>query len=796
MKDIQNKKANIFLFKIFLLLELLHYCLFEKCSNRENPFFLNNECVESCKEDDIKSNICILDNEIIKTQYLNNIIYINELNIVYLEIDISDNNNLYYILSTYPESNTRVFYIINNEGYGIFNKDNPISKIEINDPLNLGRFESIFFAFQILSDSDNKEYLINIPKNNQLVEIYDFYRNNIYSKSVENFLDVMNIFSYVGVHLKLKKDKNTYIIGLSAREYQFDNQFNYLFIKKGHFTSLDIENNNPIFNTQKASTTECKIVSCYETTNNYIVCFYQNTAYKYTMIVYDYDLNEKANIEIAEGISSKGYDFIFFKCIHFFEETGVFGYFNNEEYRISIIYSINAKSLNNYLFSNILKINLYKNFLVLVSKNEVNSLASLIIFSYPNTTAKDLYLFDYLYNNNNIKINNLLLKFEGEYIMENNIFGFIYSGIQIIENCNDSKTYLVNSNNERIVNYFLPKEELIKLLIPNNELYSPFICTIKYATVVSEPDFSEFKKYPININYIGGNENDEHLFFHKNYYIGKVNNFNLILNTTLTTISCEENCELCDKNNIGKCVTCKYSTNIENNKKICEQIIENTQNNEYLEECSSKDFLNNLCQIKNSYKDLVIKNIEIDIQNHLLDSLISNVIEGEKIDLLIKSNDTIYQLTSTENQKNSSNNNISTIILGECENILKREYHIDENLPLIILKIDYFKADSLIPIIGYEVFHPKNKFKLDLNYCKNEFINFSIPVLIDDEILFKYDPNNEYYTDQCNPYTTENGTDILLNDRQYEYNDNNMALCENNCTFNSYDSDKKQVICV
>ena len=868
MKEIQLKKTNIFLFKIFLFLELLNQCLFEKCSNREKPFFLNNECVESCEEEDIESDLCTLDNEIIKTQYLNNIIYINELNIVYIEIDVSENNNLYYILSTYPQSNTRVFYIINNEGYGLFEKDNPISKIEVNDPRNLGRYESVFFAFQLLSDSDNKEYLINIPKSNQLTEVYDLYSNNIYSKNAENFLDVVNIFSYVGVHLKLKKNKNTYIIGLSASEFQNSNQYHYFFIKKGYFTSLDIENNSPIFETQKAETTDAKIVSCYETTNNYIVCFYQNKAYKYSMIVYDFDLNEKDSVEIAEGISSLGYDYIFFKCIHFFEETGVFGYFNNEENRkiffqfkefsnneiknhyqtisklpieniffnynikscdmikiedkkfyyvgfsisgdilyvitiynyynenfVLLIYSINVKSLNNYIFSNVLKINIYKNFLVLASKNEVNLLASLIIFSYPNTSEKDFYLFDYLYNNNNIKINNLSFKIEGESIIENNIFGYVYSGIQIIENCNDSKIYLVNSKNEKVVNYFLPKNEEIKLLIPYNDLYSPFICTIKYTTVVSEPDFSEFKKYPININYIGGNENDNNLFFHKNYYIGKVNNFNLILNETLTTINCMDNCELCDNNNIGNCVTCKYSSNINNNTKICENIIDNTQNNEYIKECSSKDFLNNLCQFKNTNKDLIIKNIEIDIQNRLLDPLISNVIEREKTDLLIKSNDTIYQLTSTENQKNNKNNNISTIILGECENILKREYHINETLPLIILKIDYYKEDSLIPIIGYEVFHPENKSKLDLNYCKNEFVNFSIPVEIDEDNSFKYDPESEYYTDQCNPYTTENGTDILLNDRQYEYNDNNMAICENNCTFNSYNSDTKQVIC-
>ena len=229
MKKIPTQKSIIFLFEIFLFLKLLHYCLFEKCSDRDKPFYLNNECVESCGEEDIMSGLCILDNEIISRQYLNNIIYINELNILYFEIDVSENNNLYYLLSTYPQSNTRVFYILNNEGYGLFNKENPISTIEINDPNKLGRYESVFFVFQLLSETDNKEYLINIAKSNQFVELYDLHSNKIYSKNAENFLDVLNIFFYVGTHLKLKKNKITYLFGLSACQYKQTTRYNFFF---------------------------------------------------------------------------------------------------------------------------------------------------------------------------------------------------------------------------------------------------------------------------------------------------------------------------------------------------------------------------------------------------------------------------------------------------------------------------------------------------------------------------------------------------------------------------------------
>ena len=59
--------------------------------------------------------------------------------------------------------------------------------------------------------------------------------------------------------------------------------------------------------------------------------------------------------------------------------VSMYNYYN--ENFVSRIYSINLKNVNNYKITNVLKINLYKYFLVLGSKNEINSLDSLIIFS-------------------------------------------------------------------------------------------------------------------------------------------------------------------------------------------------------------------------------------------------------------------------------------------------------------------------------------------------------------------------------------------------------------------------------
>ena len=74
-------------------------------------------------------------------------------------------------------------------------------------------------------------------------------------------------------------------------------------------------------------------------------------------------------------------------------------------------------------------------------------------------------------------------------------------------------------------------------------------------------------------------------------------------------------------------------------------------------------------------------------------------------------------------------------------------------------------------------------------------MNISIPVSINEDSLYKYDPKNEYYTDECIPSKTENGIDILLNDRQNEFNNNYLSLCEKKCKYNGYNIDVKKANC-
>ena len=171
-----------------------------------------------------------------------------------------------------------------------------------------------------------------------------------------------------------------------------------------------------------------------------------------------------------------------------------------------------------------------------------------------------------------------------------------------------------------------------------------------------------------------------------------------------------------------------------------------------------------------------------------MNSLLLNLLNEEKEDLIIKDENEIYQITSVYNQNNKLYNDSEiTINIGECENILKDVYNINNNETLIIFKVDYFIEGFLIPITEYAIFHPQTKQRLDLDYCNDISINIYIPVSIDEEYLYKYNPESEYYK-EC-----EN--DNLLIKRINEFNNNNLSLCEKNCLFKEYNKDTKKVLC-
>ena len=311
-----------------------------ECDDRNTPFLKEGMCYSTCSSNEIKEGKCEINNDIIKNQWLNNIISIGDNGFIYSTITTSENNYLYFLTSSYPESNVRKFYILDNEGIGAFNEGNPFIDIQITDQDTKGRFESEIFCIKLSTENTNKEYLMSISKGSQNVETYDFYENmNYFNYNGEVFGGIKAPFNTIWPTLKLNSsnNQNIYLFGFQAHEYVGSNKKSYFYVEKVSFSSINIKTNLPtLLKTQTIECANTNSISCYETNNNYIVCFYDNSNYQYTMIVYDNELIKKQTALIYQSNSDIGYDKLYFKCIHFFGETGVFSYFTNDENPVAI----------------------------------------------------------------------------------------------------------------------------------------------------------------------------------------------------------------------------------------------------------------------------------------------------------------------------------------------------------------------------------------------------------------------------------------------------------------------------
>ena len=218
---------------------------------------------------------------------------------------------------------------------------------------------------------------------------------------------------------------------------------------------------------------------------------------------------------------------------------------------------------------------------------------------------------------------------------------------------------------------------------------------------------------------------------------------------------------------------------------------------ECIEDCKKDDVYN--YELKKEYNIICVnKSIFATEQKNQIMSEINKTKLENGNDEEIKEDNIIIALTTTSNQKNNENINKTTINLGECEYKLKWYYNISINDSLYIIKIDLKEEGMKIPKIEYEVYYSfnssNNLTKLNLSICKNNKIAVSIPVIINDN-LDKYNISSSYYNDICIIATSKNGTDITLSDRENEFIDNNMTLCEENCKLIEYNYINKKAKC-
>ena len=372
-----------------------------------------------------------------------------------------------------------------------------------------------------------------------------------------------------------------------------------------------------------------------------------------------------------------------------------------------------------------------------------------------------------------------------------------------------------NSYDSSFKKYCINSEQDIYYLIPNPkeliEYNNPLIISLKKKNIIiraytSDLDSNDMKKYDNKLFKIDISFCEDLL---KQYYkmkkedpiiiydINNLNNENYLYK--LFSLKGEElDTNICKQKNINLNKISYYSYK-ELNNTICpkEKPYYELASKKCIKYCDIVHFINRTCITDNINKENIeynINNIKTSITSHSIDFILDNIMK-EKEDIIIEEEGIKYQLTSTSSQNNKIDKNISDIYLGKCEQELKKYYNININDSLLIFKLDINIEGYSIPIVEYEIYHPITKKKLDLNICNNNKINISIPFNISENEIFKYNPKSEFYNDICSIYTTQYNTDITLKDRQNEFINNNMTLCENDCNFISYNYSLKKVNC-
>ena len=96
-------------------------------------------------------------------------------------------------------------------------------------------------------------------------------------------------------------------------------------------------------------------------------------------------------------------------------------------------------------------------------------------------------------------------------------------------------------------------------------------------------------------------------------------------------------------------------------------------------------------------------------------------------------------------------------------------HNISDEANLYLYRHEVKETYYMIPIINYIIFDTNHVF--DISQCTSP-IQFILPVTVDEDNLYLYKPNSEYYSDNCSELF-----ELSIYDRKKEYNDKNLSLC-------------------
>ena len=273
--------------------------------NRDTPIRLKNgSCVmKYCTKEEYESKECILDNSIIRTQFLNNLMNLGEMYFRYFNFLQFSNGDLILETSPFPSNNKRIFFGLKHNGRYYFknetNEETPFNYL-IADDTDESKYES----GNSIIISDGKEYFLSIGRLESYTELFDFENKKIISYKT------MDLIGYSNLNMKpnlinINKERNTYIFSgisdLDNKRYAIILQFDLELKKNGalSFSNCTIKKIENIFG---------ELASCFVTEKNgLIICFYgykSDEIVKYLLVAYNNKFKElKKDYIIPNGIN-------------------------------------------------------------------------------------------------------------------------------------------------------------------------------------------------------------------------------------------------------------------------------------------------------------------------------------------------------------------------------------------------------------------------------------------------------------------------------------------------------------
>ena len=730
-----------------------------KICEKNSPFLIvkENSCAQYCSNEEVKEGICTITHSQVKIQYLSNLIILGSKNYRFININSNKNGDLVVLTSKFPGTGERLFYGLQENGRFLFKNENSneypylIFNISGEETGDQQKFESESFFIQLSNSDksiDGNEYYLSIAKADQYTEMFDFENeseNNNFMKTTQFFekeiySDKWSIFKLA----QTRDDEENYNYLFAAINKEKDEINKYkLYLKKIYFNSKLLSEFDEVEESKEIECKENKMISCFQTDNGRIVCFYrakyesnEELTY-YTISTYECCFSDEKSIQIEESESS----LTFYKGIHLKGEVGFFIYFlkselsrpyitykyiNNDgtiddynsigtlhadfftifryDYNLNDIVKISNTSIfyvsvsenkekffyvnitllsddnkvnmkyyeqlireqNRYSIFKEIRLSLYKNQFITVGASicppsynclddDSEHYASFFIYSYPNSTDVNFSLTKKLYESNE-EITDISFNLEKYTIIENNLFGYIFKGIKIINFPENIKLISTKTNLEINRGEILSKNENFTILLLSDNNYVTNIYTIEYALVATEDNWN-------NIEYIlclkfdtqYGSREEDVSTYGDGTYIGRTSNFNIIIDDELG-INCDEDCKLCLINNKSHCITCKDKFHFEGDEKICEgnkkattdlldltsidkitESVTKSSPNAYFTSFLKSDYLTSQAKSNDYIFTSSITSIPTSLNKPLTTSYISNIYSSIPTDSFIKS---------------------------------------------------------------------------------------------------------------------------------------------------------------